>query len=96
MYRTIVIAFGAVALAVGAGACGSASPQQSVQPVQSVVSSPAPTAKSPASTDAPVAVRRPPHGVPALRVLTEPAAGIGPLYQLITGARSPVDPTRPS
>ena len=33
------------------------------------------------------------HSVASLRVLTEPAAGIGPIYQLITGARSSVDLT---
>ena len=92
MYRKVVIAFGAVALATGAGACGSASPQQSVQPVQSVVSSPAPASPS-ASTDAPVTAHQPPRRTPALRVLTEPAAGVGQIYQLITGARSSIDLT---
>ena len=34
-----------------------------------------------------------PAAAPSLRVLTEPKAGIGPIYQLITGARSSVDLT---
>jgi len=33
------------------------------------------------------------HSAASLRLLTEPAAGIGPIYQLITGARSSVDLT---
>src|SRR5580658_9479696 len=33
------------------------------------------------------------HPAASLRLLTEPAAGIGPIYQLITGARSSVDLT---
>jgi cardiolipin synthase A/B len=33
------------------------------------------------------------HSAAPLRLLTEPAAGIGPIYQLITGARSSVDLT---
>jgi cardiolipin synthase A/B len=92
LYRTIVIALAAVALAVGAGACGVASPQTG-QPVQSVVSSPAPAAALAASTGAPPAGRQSPRRAPALRVLTEPGAGIGPIYQLIAAARSSVDLT---
>jgi cardiolipin synthase A/B len=93
LYRKIVIAFTAVALAAGTGACGSASPQQSVQPVQSAVSSLAPAAASSGSTGAPGVVRQRSRRTTALRVLTEPAAGVGPIYQLITGARSSVDLT---
>jgi len=33
------------------------------------------------------------HSTASLRLLTEPAAGIGPIYRLITGARSSVDLT---
>jgi hypothetical protein len=79
LYRTIVIALAAVALAVGAGACGVASPQTGL-PVQSVASSPAPAAGLAASTGAPAAGRQSPRRAPALRVLTEPGAGIGPIY----------------
>ena len=93
MYRKILTTFAAVALAAGAAACGSASPQQSVPPVPSAVSSQAPPAASAASAGAPVAARRSSQRNAALRVLAEPAAGIGPIYQLITGARSSVDLT---
>ena len=100
MYRKIVIALGAVALTAGAAACGSASPQQNVPAAQSAASSPVPaaaaasaSASASASADAPTAVRQTPHPAGSLRVLTEPAAGIGPIYQLITGARSSVDLT---
>ncbi len=96
MYRKILIAFAAVALAAGAAACGSASPQRTVQPVQSVpsvVSSQEPPATPSALTDAPVTVHQSRRHAPVLRVLTEPAAGTGPIYQLITGARSSVDLT---
>ena len=93
MYRTILIAFAAIALAAGASACGSARPQQSVPPEPSAVSSPAPAAAAPDLAEAPVAVRQLRSRAPALRVLVEPAAGIGPIYQLITGARSSVDLT---
>lgn len=93
MDRKILIAFAAAALAAGTSACGSASPQQSAQPVQSGVSSPAPAAAPSAVTDTPGTVRQSPRRTPALRVLTEPAAGIEPIYQLITGARASVDLT---
>ncbi len=82
LYRKILIAFAAVALASGAGACGSASPRQSPQPAQ-----------RPALSDALVVAHQSRHDTPALRVLTEPAAGIGPIYHFITGARSSVDLT---
>jgi cardiolipin synthase len=66
LYRKILIAFAAVALAAGAAV---------------------PAAR------AAVAVRQLRDRAPALQVLTEPAAGIRPIYQLITGARSSVDLT---
>jgi cardiolipin synthase A/B len=94
--RKIVIMLAAAALVAGMSSCGGASSQQSVQPVQpvqSAVSSPAPAAAPSAATDTPSTVRQSPRGAPALRVLTEPMAGIGPIDQLITGARSSVDLT---
>lgn len=87
-YRNILIAVAAAALAVGTSACGSASSRQSVPPIPSAVSGAASAASSPAATapaDAPVTARQPTHSAAALRVLTEPAAGVGPVYQLITG-----------
>jgi cardiolipin synthase A/B len=93
VYGKILIALAAGALAFGAGACGSAQAQQSVPSARSVVSGPAPATAHPALADAAVAVRLSRSPAPALRVLTEPAAGIGPIYQLISGARSSVDLT---
>jgi len=93
LYRTVVIAFAAAALAAGAGACGSASPQQGARPAQPVASGPESAAAPAALADVSVAVRQSPRRAAALRVLTEPAAGMGPIYQLITGARSSVDLT---
>jgi len=91
VYRKILTTFAAVALAAGAAACGSASPRQGGP---SAVSSQAPAAAaSAAPTGAPVTARQSSHRNAALRVLAEPAAGIGPVYQLITGARSSVDLT---
>ncbi len=79
-------------VAAGVAACGSASPQQSGQPARPVASSPGAAAASDPSSASPI-THQPPHGTGALRVLTEPAAGIGPIYQLITEARSSVDLT---
>jgi cardiolipin synthase A/B len=92
--RKILMVFAATAVAVGISACGSDSPQQGVQPVrpvQSLASSSAPAAVPSALAHTPVAVRRSPRRGPVLRVLVEPAAGIGPIYQLIVGARFSVD-----
>jgi phosphatidylserine/phosphatidylglycerophosphate/cardiolipin synthase-like enzyme len=96
-FRNIRMTFAAVALAAGAGACGSAPQQQSPPPVQSAASSPSsatvPAPVAAPSTDAPAGVRHSPHPAAALRVLAEPGAGIGPIYQFITKARSSVDLT---
>ena len=48
-------------------------------------------ASAAASATAPAAVHRPAGHAGSLRVLTEPQAGIGPVYRLISGARSSVD-----
>jgi hypothetical protein len=88
VYRKVLIMFAAAGLAGGAAACSGAVSRPSAQPAASSAS-PAP-ARS-AATDAPVTVRRSAGGAAPLRVLTEPQAGIGPVYQLITGARSSVD-----
>ena len=90
MYRKILIMLTAVAaLAAGAGGCGSAAPRHSARPS----SAPRPT---PAATVAPAAARhraRRARRAAALQVLTEPQAGLGPIYRLITGARTSVDLT---
>jgi len=65
-------------VALAAGYCGSILPHASPR------SNPA---------DAILAVHDSPRSTSTLRVLTEPAAGLGPIYGLITGARSSVDLT---
>jgi hypothetical protein len=69
----------AAALALAAAGCGTAGTPQSTP---ATVSGPAPTATGSV-----------PSGTPAgtLRVLAEPEAGIGPIYQLINGAHFAVD-----
>ena len=90
MYRNIVIMLTAVAaVAAGVGACGSSAPRQSAQPS----SAPAPAPVPAATTAVPAAARHRARRAAALRVLTEPQAGLGPIYRLITGARTSVDLT---
>jgi len=89
MYRKILIMLTTVAaLAAGASACSSAAPRRSTQP-----SSVAATTPAPATTAAPAAARHRARRAGDLRVLTEPQAGLGPIYRLITGARTSVDLT---
>ncbi len=95
LYRKILIMLTAAGLGAGVAACGNAA-RQITPPA---ASSPSSAAARSASTAAPVTG----HGSPrpaesagpaaSLRLLTEPAAGIGPIYQLITAARSSVDLT---
>jgi cardiolipin synthase len=88
MRRNIVLMLAAsAALATGLGACRSI---PSVTAASSPpVTSPAPAPASAAATTAPPAA--PP--ATALTVLAEPQAGIGPVDQIITGARSSIDLT---
>jgi cardiolipin synthase A/B len=86
--RKIWILLAAVVVAIGVIACGATVPRASVQ---SAVSRPSPS--STAVTDTPSAARTASLSAGSLQVLTEPEAGIGPIYQLITGARSSVDLT---
>jgi phosphatidylserine/phosphatidylglycerophosphate/cardiolipin synthase-like enzyme len=85
--RKILIMLTAV-LAAGASGCSSAVSQQTAQPT---ASSPSPGPAPSASTDAPGTVHHAVRRTGSLRVLTEPQAGIGPIYRLITRARSSVD-----
>jgi cardiolipin synthase A/B len=78
--RTILITVAAATLAATAGGCGSAALRQGTQ------------AKVPDQSPATAAAAQAP-GSASLRVLTEPQARIGPIYRLITGARSAVDLT---
>ena len=88
LYRKILIMLTAAVLAVGAGGCGSAAPRPGARPT---TSGPSQAAARAAATDAPAPCTTPARW--SLRVLTEPQAGIGPIYRLITGARSSVDLT---
>jgi cardiolipin synthase A/B len=77
-------------LAAGVTACSAAVPPAGVPPAVSRPSS----GRAPAAvTDTPSAAGSASESAGSLQVLTEPAAGIGPIYQLITGARSSVDLT---
>jgi cardiolipin synthase A/B len=89
MNRKILIMLAAAAVAVGAAGCGGAASQQAVRPA---VSRPA-RAPAPSSTSSvrPDASPNPLPRAASLQVLTEPQAGIGPVYQLITEARSSVE-----
>jgi cardiolipin synthase A/B len=84
--------FQIVLTAVVVIACASATPQPSEHPT---VSSRSPAPPRAASTGGPAAVRQstPPLGAGSLRVLTEPQAGMGPVYELVTAAHSSVDLT---
>ena len=78
-------------LALGAGACGSTAPHAGAR---LPASGPSPTATPTASSTPAFAVHRAkPRRAASLRLLTEPEAGIGPLYQLIKGARASIDLT---
>jgi phosphatidylserine/phosphatidylglycerophosphate/cardiolipin synthase-like enzyme len=85
--RKFLIVLAAV-LAVGAGGCGNAGQRQSAQPT---VLGPSPGAARSIRAGAPVAIHDSPRLAGSLRVLAEPGAGIGRIYQLITGAHSSVD-----
>ena len=95
MYRKILIMLAAAGLGVSVVACSGAVPGQDAASEQ--VARTAAVGTSAAATRA-VAVEsatvpRSSSPVASLRLLTEPALGIGPIYKLITGARSSVDLT---
>ncbi len=92
MYRTILITLGATGLALSAAACAGTPPASSGRPpaVSSVSPAARPGPQNAAAT-APATFRRRSGSAGSLRVLTEPTAGIGPVYRLINGARSSVD-----
>jgi phosphatidylserine/phosphatidylglycerophosphate/cardiolipin synthase-like enzyme len=93
MYRNILIAAAAAALAAGASACGGAPSQQSAQPAPVTASGPAPARSATAPAVAHHAAHHSPRRAAALRALTEPQAGIGPVYRLINRARTSIDLT---
>ncbi len=79
----------AAAVAVGAAGCASAASHQAAQPAVSRLA-PAPAPSSDFAVPHSPSPSPPPRAT-SLQVLTEPQAGIRPVYQLITGARSSVD-----
>jgi phosphatidylserine/phosphatidylglycerophosphate/cardiolipin synthase-like enzyme len=78
------------ALAVGAAACGTNAPHADAQ---RPASSPPPTATPASSTPAIAVHHAKPRRAASLRLLTEPEAGIGPIYQLVKKARASIDLT---
>src|SRR5450755_1896123 len=93
IYRKILIVLAAAALTAGASACGGAPAQQGARPAPGTASGPAPAPSAAAHAGPHHAARHAARRAPALRVLTEPQAGIGPVYRLITRARRSIDLT---
>jgi cardiolipin synthase A/B len=86
MSRNVLAVLAGVALVLCLSSCKVTLSQPGAQPASS---RPAPSATATAAATARPAA--PPAA--GLRVLTEPQAGIGPIYKLITGARRSVDLT---
>jgi cardiolipin synthase A/B len=95
MYRKILIMLAAAGLGVSVTACSSTAPGQGAASEQvaqnAAVGTPASASRSVAVESA--IVRRSSSPTASLRLLTEPASGIGPIYKLITAARHSVDLT---
>lgn len=97
MYRKILITLCTAVVVASADGCGSASPHQSTGPGadrSSIARSSTAASSSAGQPSRPVRNRTPRPGrnrTGLLRVLAEPQAGIAPVYQLISGARSSVD-----
>jgi cardiolipin synthase A/B len=92
MHPKTLITLIVAALSVGAGACAS-TVQQNLQgqpAVRPSTSRPSPGAAAPTSVPATHAAT---PSTANLRLLTEPEAGLGPVYQLIASARASVDLT---
>jgi cardiolipin synthase A/B len=87
LYRNSLIMLTAAALVASVGACGAL---QHIKTLTDSSSSPPARSASPAAR---AAGHPTPPAAGSLRLLTEPADGIGPIYQLITRARSSVDLT---
>jgi cardiolipin synthase len=91
MYRKMLIMLAAAGLGVSVAACSSTAPGQGAASEQVAQTAAAGTSVSVAVEAS--TVRRSPSPAASLRLLTEPGSGIGPIYKLITGARSSVDLT---
>ena len=95
MNRKILIMLAAAGLGVSVAACASTVPGQGAAS-QRVAQPAAAGTSAAASRSAAVesaTVRRSSSPTASLRLLIEPGSGIGPIYKLITGARSSVDLT---
>jgi cardiolipin synthase len=95
MYRKILIMLAAAGLGVSVAACSSTVPGQggASEQVAHTAAAGTPAAASGSVAVGPATVRRSSSSAASLRLLTEPGSGIGPIYKLITGARSSVDLT---
>ena len=82
----ILIILTAAVLTASTGGCGSTTPRSA---------KPAASSQSPTAISAAAGARASAHNsaTASLRALTEPQDGIGPIYRLITRARSSVDLT---
>jgi cardiolipin synthase A/B len=89
MYRKILIVLAGAGLGVSVAACSSTTPAQGA-PSEQVTHTAA--AVGSVAVDS-ATVRRSSSPAASLRLLTEPASGIGPIYKLITGAKHSVDLT---
>jgi hypothetical protein len=93
VYRKIAIMLAAAGLGVSVAACSSPAPGQDAASEQVAPTAAVSTPASPSVAVASATARRSSSPAASLRLLTEPAAGIGPVYKLITGARHSVDLT---
>ena len=95
MYRKMTIMLAAAGLGVSVAACSGAVPGQGAASDQvgqtAAAGASAAASRSVAAESA--TVPRSSSPTASLRLLTEPASGVGPIYKLITGAKSSIDLT---
>ncbi|MGD0063869.1 MAG: phospholipase D-like domain-containing protein [Streptosporangiaceae bacterium] len=95
MYRKILIMLAAAGLGGSVAACSNPVPGHGAaagQVARTAVAGESAVASRSVTVES-AAVRRSSSPAASLRLLTEPGSGIGPVYKLITGARSSVDLT---
>lgn len=93
MYRKILIMLAAAGLGVSVTACSSTAPGQGAASEQVAQNAAAATSAAASVAVESATTRRSSSPTASLRLLTEPASGIGPIYKLITAARHSVDLT---
>ena len=93
MYRKILIMLAAAGLGVSVAACSSTAPGQDAASEQVAQNAAVGTPAAASVAVESATVRRSSSPTASLRLLTEPASGIGSIYKLITGARRSVDLT---